>query len=171
MFEANEPVGRSIRSMVEGTCKALFEAYGVTLELAPSDQQPTGTLAVCGVLGFTGTKMRGSLLLAGTPGPFQRSRPAQGTLHDWVGELANQLLGRLKVQLLEQGAEISLSTPVVLQGEHLAPLPRQLLVPIAFTTEDGMVLVWVDIETHPGFSPHAAAGSQTVPTGDEALFF
>jgi CheY-specific phosphatase CheX len=44
-------------------------------------------------------------------------------IRDWVGEMANQLLGRVKNKLLAHEVEFSLSTPMVIQGQDMR-VPR-----------------------------------------------
>lgn len=39
--------------------------------------------------------------------------------HDWMGELANQLAGRLKNKLCAYGLQMNLSTPTTIQGNRL----------------------------------------------------
>ncbi|MBN2192989.1 MAG: chemotaxis protein CheX [Polyangiaceae bacterium] len=173
MFGTNVSVGGAMRAMAATACEELFAAYGVSLRVSSDSNRPFDQIVLCGVLGFTGSQLRGSVLLAGTEGPFAVSRPAQGQVRDWVGELTNQLVGRLKNRLRERGAEIAPSTPVVLQGEHIAPLPRHLLIPLMFDCDQGVVLVWVHVETTPGFELMPAAdGREDAGTPrDEAIFF
>lgn len=172
MFVANETATETVLDLVQGVCTDLFRAYGVDLTTAADSNRTVDGLVWCGVMGFAGSKLRGSVLLAGTEEPFSRSRPAQGELRDWVGELTNQLVGRLKLQLLERGTRIALSTPVVIQGEHVAPLPRRVLIPAAFTAVEGTVLVWVDVESKPDFELQVTPLKKIATAEeDEALFF
>jgi len=172
VFVANEVATETVLDLVQEVCTSLFQAYGVDLTAAADNNRSVDGLVWCGVMGFAGSEMRGSVLLAGTEGPFSRSRPAQGELRDWVGELTNQLVGRLKLQLLERGTRIALSTPVVLQGEHVAPLPRRVLIPAAFAGTEGTVLVWVDVETKADFQLRDAPLKKIAAAeDDEALFF
>lgn len=170
MYVDNEPVTREVVRILEEVCQRLFKAYGVELTPAPSSMETTQEVVLCGVLGFAGSHVRGSTLLAATTGPFEESRPTNGVMRDWVGELTNQLVGRLKVKLLERGTEIAVSTPVVLQGEHVAPLPRQVLKPIVFTSKHGLVFVWADVETVEGFALSDGTSDPGMTEGD-AVFF
>jgi CheY-specific phosphatase CheX len=96
------------------------------------------------------------------------SNPVGGSLRDWIAELANQLAGRIKNKLLAHGAEVYVNTPVVLRGEHLAPLPRQELLPLTFSTDGGNVFVWIELETNSDVSlgPPAVALAE----GETLLF-
>ena len=59
-----------------------------------------------GVMGFVGDSVRGTCLLAAPQGTVQAAAPKDAGARDWVGELANQLVGRLKAKLM---ARIGLS--------------------------------------------------------------
>ncbi len=74
------------------------------------------TLSIIGL----GGKLRGSLVLSIPTQLVLRSHPTGGTgpeeLGDWLAELANLLLGRIKSNLLSQGATIEMSTPLTLSA-------------------------------------------------------
>ncbi|HMI86670.1 MAG TPA: hypothetical protein VK550_21400 [Polyangiaceae bacterium] len=78
------------------------------------------------------------------------SDPIGGPPRAWIAELSNQLVGRIKNKLLAHGAEVDVTTPVVLRGELLAPLDaRNKLPPRAFASEGGNVFVWIELDTDP----------------------
>src|SRR5262249_12789054 len=115
---------------------------------------------LCSVIGFSGKDIRGTLVMAltdrlpGLSNPVQnqmRSAAGDPTNRDWVGELSNQLLGRVKIELLRCGVEIYLNLPAVLRGKHLAPLPRHELKPLKFSLQGGAIAVWIEVETRAGF--------------------
>jgi CheY-specific phosphatase CheX len=68
-----------------------------------------------------------------------------------VGELANQLVGRLKAKLLQRGTTIALSTPLALSGVRVSPLPGTEVEPVVFDAPAGKVLVWLEVEIADGF--------------------
>ena len=125
-------------------CEELFARYGVTVRRATDGDEPVSPdFLLCSVIGFTGRDVRGTLVLALTEELSGMSNPVVGLergrgnprliQRDWVGELSNQLLGRIKIELLRCGVEIYLNLPAVLLGQHLAPLPRSQLKPLKFT--------------------------------------
>ena len=85
------------------TTTALFEGSNtkVTLQDAPAD----ASVDVAGIIGFNASEVRGTLGLAMNPEVAIATR-LQATqqdsdetqMFDWVGELANQLLGRFKTR-------------------------------------------------------------------------
>ena len=112
------------------------------------------------LIGFTGRDVRGTLVLALTEELSGLSNPVAGAnpsatggrviQRDWVGELSNQLLGQIKIELLRHGVEIYVNLPAVLQGQHLAPLPRSQLKPLKFTLANGAAAVWIELEAREG---------------------
>jgi hypothetical protein len=90
-------------------------------------------------------------LLAAPQATVEAAAPPAAGARDWVGELSNQLVGRLKAKLMARGATIALSTPVVLRGVRLSPLPRTDVAPVVFDSPAGRVLVWVEVEIEDDF--------------------
>ncbi len=169
------PDNRPIDDLVFDCCRDLFAAY--KLDVHPRDRSDfpaTEELAVCGVMGFGGKLMRGALVLAATSEPLERTNPeGYGSQRDWVCELANQLMGRVKNRLLPLGVEILLATPAGLSGENLSPAPRKLRAPQVFAAANGFVVVWIDCEYAEGFELHTTPSSNfeaALPEGETLLF-
>ncbi len=152
-------------------CVDLFQAYGVPLDEVDPNSPSDATLLLTAVIGFTGPGLRGTCILASTEHPLKQSNPIAGSLRDWIAELSNQLVGRIKNQLLRYGAEVYVTTPVVMRGEHLAPLPRFVLQPQAFTTsEGGRVFLWVEVEATADFQLSATPLAIPAEEGEALLF-
>lgn len=149
----NERVQRTVEELAAVACRRVFEAYGVSLHPAnPELAHAPIQFLLAGVVGFAGRSLRGSLILAATVGPLDRSHPlqrAQATRGDWIGELANQIAGHIKSGLLAYGVEIFVNLPAVMKGTHLAPLPRREVAPATFSDGGGHVSLWVDVEPAP----------------------
>jgi len=78
--------------------------------------------ALAAVIGFTGTQLRGSLVITYDNDLAMATCSDCGervNILDWTGEVANQLLGRIKNKLLGHNVSIDLCTPVALSGEKL----------------------------------------------------
>jgi chemotaxis protein CheX len=102
------------------------------ISIAPKDAPAEATVA--GVVGFTCLAMRGTLLLATAFEVIAAARPGelrQRTLskksacdwilvRDWAGELANQVLGRIKNRLHRYSVSFDVSPPTALSGTALA---------------------------------------------------
>lgn len=150
MFVEKSEMTRAIQDLAGAACVELLKAYGVSLTPSQSWVE-SEELMFSGVMGFVGESVRGTCLLAAPQGTVEAAAPKQAGARDWVGELANQLVGRLKVKLMARGATIALSTPVVLRGVKLSPLPRTDVEPVVFDSAAGKVLVWVEVEIEDDF--------------------
>jgi hypothetical protein len=149
-----DDVAVDIGSLGSSACVELFDAYGVSLQPLSGETgfRASDECIMSGVIGFVGKNVRGTCLLAGNDAPLEASCPPGGQLRDWVGELANQLVGRLKRKLLARGVEVALTTPLVLSGVRLQPLPRGRLTPSVLRASQGDVLVWIEVDVDQGFS-------------------
>jgi CheY-specific phosphatase CheX len=150
MFVEKSEMTRAIQDLAGVACVELLNAYGVTLTPSTSWVE-SEELMFSGVMGFVGDSVRGTCLLAAPQGTVEAAAPKAAGARDWVGELANQLVGRLKAKLMARGATIALSTPVVLRGVKLSPLPRTDVEPVVFDSKAGKVLVWVEVEIEDDF--------------------
>ena len=168
--QPNDGVAIQITELLAGSCIELFGAYGVHLAPDGSSWGTTNEPLLSGVIGFVGARVRGTCLLASTEPPITASCPPGGRPRDWVGELTNQLMGRLKSKLVARELAVELSTPIVLSGVRIQPLPKATLEPTVLSSAQGSMLVWLEIETAPGFvlgaERHGLSGSE----GDVLLF-
>ena len=166
---------RAIDDLVFDCCRELFSSYRIEMRpLSRTDFPATEELTLCGVLGFGGQQMRGALVLATTREPLELTNPENlGSPRDWVCELANQLMGRVKNRLLGQGVQVHLATPAGLSGENLTPTPAKLRAPQIFGTPNGYVCVWIDCEFADGFQlprEPGPAAVDAIPEGETILF-
>ncbi len=144
-----------LRDLAPQALVEAFAAYDLKLREEQLSSVPTGSLlgagskpgdaTVAGVVGFTGSAFRGTVLVASTFELIALARPPrlrEKTLsknsssdwlmvRDWAGELANQVLGRIKNRLAAYGVVFDVSPPAALSGTALAfaqpksPSPRQ----------------------------------------------
>jgi hypothetical protein len=163
-------VQQSVEELSILACVELFEAYGTKLERIDANVDNV-TLMYCGVGGFLGRELRGVCLLATTEQPLAQSDRVGGEPRDWAGELTNQLIGRIKNKLAAHGTKVLVNIPVVVQGKHIAPLPRRELVPICFRASDGYVFLWVDTEASSTLALARVRDSEVpIAEGDTLLF-
>lgn len=168
-------------SLVDGlvldSTRALFENYGVKLELDGSSvaKMLPSVQLIC-TIGFSSPALSGSLLLA-IPDPVlvQTLPTPDANLADWIGELGNQLVGRLKNQLLNYEVTINLALPVVVSGGELS-LPakaRRLMRHIAFVSDWGRLFVRTEMEISPTIELVRQTGVGKMAGMDEGelLFF
>jgi CheY-specific phosphatase CheX len=156
---------RRLEALSEAACRELFSAYGVRLEQRPSHGARCD-LAVTSIVGFTGDGISGACVLGSTVAPVIASMPSGGDPHDWIGELASQLAGRIKAKLIALGVTVYIDTPIVMRGTRVSSASAIELSPPHATDE--AVLLCVEVETTPGFRP--SEPGESLPAG-EALFF
>lgn len=131
--------------------------------------------ALTALIGFSGPVLVGALGLIGAEASLAKTAPddVKFDAHDWVGELANQALGRVKIALLRAGVEIQASTPVVLRGISVSVMRTEQVRTFVLEHADGAIHLWVDytprIELQPGdLTP---IESDEILDAGEALFF
>ena len=135
----NEGSLARIDSFISASTLELFGSQGVKMDALPSvEVRMTEPLASS--IGFTSDNMKGVLVLvvektlamASLPANLKAKHCDDELLADWVGELSNQLLGRLKTRFLASGLQIVLSTPIVFVGREMrhffrpSPIQRKL---------------------------------------------
>jgi hypothetical protein len=148
------PIRRIVQDLAAGACVTLFRSYGLRLVPVTDPGRLPSPLHYCGVMGYGGTGIRGSLAMGATKQILVASHPPRHEMtREWAGELANQLTGLVKSGLLGHGVEIHLSTPAVIQGDQLTLEGPSEARPLLFcdpTGTDG-VGVWLDLEIGPSF--------------------
>jgi hypothetical protein len=141
---------RIFLAVAEDCCAQLFAGYGYPL--VPASPAAGATLAYFGIIGFTATALNGSLVLGCSEEALSRSNPAKAVhVREWVGELANQLVGRVKNQLLLYALELRVDTPVTLRETHMSQTRTQGLPSISLQGQGGLVRVWIDLQLGRGF--------------------
>jgi len=144
-------VARLLTDLAHEACVGLFEAYGVELRATEWDALPRGPLSLTSIVGFGGEAIHGSCVLAANATSIAETKQVDVPLREWVSELGNQLVGRIRNRLLSHGVEVYQSSTVVIRSESMAPLPSRAFVPLAFESKTGQVFVWVDLEIEEGF--------------------
>ena len=164
---------RILDSAVAENCLKLFADYRLEIRArGPEDPIGADRFLLCGIIGFTAKHMRGVVVLATTQEPLERTNHTSTTHRDWICELANQLLGRVKNHLLPRGIELHAATPVSLRGEHLSPVLQQSPVTELFLADSGIVGVWTDCEFDAGFAFSAVNSHDAAPVSEgEMLLF
>jgi hypothetical protein len=170
MYLENRTVTDTINQLAAEACTELFADYGVSLDRGQHDWSNSSEPLLSSVMGFVSEPMRGTCLLACELAPLIASCPAGGRPRDWVGELLNQLVGRLKVKLLSYDIDVALTTPIVLQGIRLQPLPKVPSEPVLFFGGNGVVLAWTEVEVAQGFTLPESRPPAAGETGELMLF-
>ncbi len=108
-----------------------------------------------GLIGFSGPHMQGALGLMGGHDSLQQTAPQhiKFVAHDWVGELANRALGRIKSAMLKHGVDIQASTPVVLQGISVSVVRSEQVRTFVLKHDNRTIHLWVDYTPEPDLKP------------------
>jgi CheY-specific phosphatase CheX len=138
--------------------------------------EDTATVGVASVLGFSGDAMRGSLVVVSDRELLAASHPnlgmgmpvEEGDIADWSGEIANQMLGRIKNRLFTIGVKFSMSTPTTVTSKamQIRDAKDGYVVEFAFSTSKGAMVVHfltiiaenVSFDSEPSTSASASEG-------------
>lgn len=162
-----------LEQIIVSSTEELFEAYAMPLRRLDEPPVVEGSeITYLGIIGFAGRSLRGTLLLApATLALTESNWRTRGELRDWIGELSNQLLGRIKNKLLRCGVEMHVTIPLTMRGSQLAPAAtRGELMAFSFDAEPGRVAVWLDVETAEGFKIEFSDDSEQNLEGDAIVF-
>ncbi|HEX4340705.1 MAG TPA: chemotaxis protein CheX [Polyangiaceae bacterium] len=165
--------------IIVGACRAVFEGAGAPLEQTEATQRETDDIGAS--IGFTGTTLRGSLVLISSKRLIKGVLPVavgrgseSAQIADWMGELSNQTLGRIKNRLLAYGVTLEMSTPTVLFGLSISRRDTGSIVRREFSFRHGgeTLSVSLDALASPGFelSRNESAIGAGVAEGEIALF-
>jgi CheY-specific phosphatase CheX len=109
-----------LHAMVVEAAEELFASVGLATTYAgPMPHRDVRWAETLSIIGLGGN-LRGTLVLSIPSMLVKRSHPTGGTdtddLADWLAELANLLLGGIKIRLLARGVAIELSTPLAISA-------------------------------------------------------
>jgi CheY-specific phosphatase CheX len=164
------PLHDKLREILAGKAHELFADYGVACATTSSPSPPTRLL--CGILGFTGDHLCGSVVVAASPEAIAGSNPiGDGATRGWVAELTNQIVGRFKNALLRCGVEVAMSIPVVLTASQLTPLPQTQADPVCMVVGDGVLTLWLEVEADPELTLTEPSPDAMIAAEGEAMLF
>ncbi|MCA9631040.1 MAG: chemotaxis protein CheX [Myxococcales bacterium] len=140
----------TISNLVDANSSALFENYNAPIGAATSKDRTT---TIAAIIGYSGRELSGSLCITTVPEVTQKTYGGEAPA-DWLGELANQLLGRLKTDFAKRGAEVYITTPLVLKGYRLEVCANEEegieSVLHDYDSDEGPVRVMFQYEFKPG---------------------
>ena len=134
------------------------------------------SISLGSTIGFTGEFVRGSLAISIEKDFADKINPISGQSNDfvnidWIGEFANQLLGRIKNRLLSYNIEISLSTPLtIIDGNLRLGGRNRSATHYMFAHEDHRLDVWWDAQTDPDLSISQSPENAAQAEGDMVFF-
>ena len=134
----------TLRQLLGDSANALFTDYSVASEVVEAASDDPHQL--CGILGFTGDLLCGTVIISATEPAVADSNPVAGPLSKWLAELTNQIVGRFKNDLLRRGVDVSMSVPVVLSATRLVPIPQHPVLPLHLKVGSGSMTLWLEVE-------------------------
>ncbi|MDB4929182.1 MAG: hypothetical protein JWM10_1666 [Myxococcaceae bacterium] len=166
-----------LNDMVIAAVGEVMSSAGVATEYAGSMVHGESSWAeLIAIIGLGGDKLRGSVVLSVPLALLERSHPARATarddLADWLGELANLLLGQLKSRLLARDVSIVMSTPLTLSGTALR-FHRFKAQPVThtFRADGSEVLVMFEAEGEESAQLAVEADASVALDGGEMILF
>jgi len=159
----------AVRAILVDACLEMLVTCGVRADLiAAGAPVAYAENHIASFIGFTGS-VRGSLVIAASSSVFDETYPrvprsalplSPADRLDWAGEIANQILGRMKRRFCERGVDFDVSSPAAVNGRHIAGRSeeKQGVFELAFDVGNGTVTVCLDIvvpEDGIIFSPRA----------------
>ncbi|MCB9654581.1 MAG: hypothetical protein H6729_10685 [Deltaproteobacteria bacterium] len=129
----------------------LFAAYDTTLAEAEGTKISFDADAMVGMAGFVGDvygvlslRLDSSVVAACLP-VHREGAPSRRMLFDWTSELANQLVGRVKLRLSGHGVNFRVSAPISLDCARMRFIGATgETCRASFCTDHGDIEVWVD---------------------------
>ena len=164
-----------LNDLVTTAASKLFEHYEFPIDIEQVEERYLFRYA--GVLGFTGEGIKGTMVVSASGPAIEATFPDGGSdsdREDWVGELCNQLLGRVANKVIAYGLSIRMSTPVTFSGTDLnmqkVEAPEQGGWLMRGPGEaDIYVHLAVEVEDHVTWE--TAAGAEDAPEEGDLMLF
>lgn len=138
-----------VSPLIAASCEELFSAYGVPLQQL-ADGAGISSVGVGALIGLISDEMRGNMTITAAPAVIGQIGGTAAEVEEWIVELANQLLGRLKNKLLPYGIALYPSTPVCQKGIDLSRR-RTAARLFVFNADPGPVCVEFNAALDPAF--------------------
>ncbi len=123
---------------VKIAAESLFKTTEPVFSLG--DVEPGSGCNFAALVGYMGTEIRGIFAVSMWGDSIERDR---GNLYrDWVGELANQLAGRVDNQMARYGIKFDVTPPIIIRGEVLGSAIKGAATSLTFTSSSGTCGVW-----------------------------
>lgn len=179
-MSATQP-DQNVREVLSTCVTEFFYSYGLDCYLV--DEPPENTQfespELGSVVGFRGKGVRGGLALVAPMDfiaellPVPRSvADGERQLRDWSGEMANQLVGRLKNKLSARSVDFEVGMPICFTGKGIrfVFLPDAEGLSLCFRAAATSVRVHLDCSLSPELAAGDVTGLRIVPEGNVLLF-
>jgi hypothetical protein len=166
-----------LNQLIAQATTELFADYSFPVTFVGRVEAPPALPEIAGVISFFGTDITGTIALATSRQLIDAkaaATPGVVSSTDWLAELTNQLLGRIKRLLAAQSATIYLGTPVAVSGRELefsARGDRAAPTCNLFLAAQGGILVWSDVQYAEGFEFHSNTDGDDGADAGDTIFF
>jgi CheY-specific phosphatase CheX len=131
---------------------------------------------ITAIIGIAGETVAGSVALCSSAECLEGLAKLGNTNmpEDWLGELANQLVGRFKRRIAPHGVNFALGTPTVVVGERLRVAigrARQRSIVVRLEASIGRVEIWLEFGLAEGCELMAEPQEDKGLAEGEALLF
>jgi hypothetical protein len=143
-----------LSEIVVSASRHVFPSCGIPLAEQLGDAVESPEKQLVAFMGFTGDALRGTMAIVvptelmrqAYPLPLRDPDHAEFEVFDWAAEVANRLLGRIKVALAARSVEIEASTPRVMLAEqlHVTRSMRSTICSACFASGNTSLRVWFD---------------------------
>jgi CheY-specific phosphatase CheX len=143
----------AIDTIIQSSTVELMHSHSVSVAPRSREEalnEPCSDSEIAGVVSFDGPNIRGGLTVAIPETVYRlmvQRRPQKTTHAEWMYEITNQVMGRIKNRLIQFQVKLRTSFPVVLSGEALQRHKQQRAVDrvvYSFATLRGEITVTVD---------------------------
>lgn len=153
----------------------LFGAYGVGLRClaaGAAEGRATFSTEFVSIAAFACRDLTGYIVMGARAGILQASNRTCSSAEDWMAELTNQFLGRLKNRLLREGILLH-RMPAAIMGIDQAHLRTRTGTRfLTLGDSEPSVSIFVDIEPAiPGITEPVPEPEMNVPAEGELLLF
>lgn len=126
-----------------------------------------------GQIGFRSLGGLGSIGIVGDASdlPMCGVQPEEIDYEDWIGELANQTVGRLKRETLPALRDVAVTTPVVLRSVQLSVADGSGTRVFELHNETQSFWIWFDLSAVDLDATPEPEPENPMPAGDSLLFF
>jgi hypothetical protein len=138
-----------LNGLIEQCTNEFFQSRNVGLRRSSAS---TCVIEHAAAIGFSSKEIRGVVGIGMETVTLQRVVAVQPLIsdripmEDWLGEAANQLLGRFKNKLVSYGGSVSVALPMILRGMRMqfVSVGADGLWTQTFDSDSGPICVWLD---------------------------
>ena len=150
----------------------LIQSYAAGAPVIDEQLRDNIELEVTSIVGLSSADVSATVSISTTRrAALSLSHFPLASAEDWIGELSNQLAGRLKNKLCMYGLNLNLSTPTTVRGNqlHISSSALESFI-VSATLPDGDAIVQLSLNIEPSLELHEQEAEGTSEEGSLELF-